>query len=144
VRFIEMMPFGAATGFQAGKLVTAVETHQRIEQVLGPLTPVNKDRLDGEARTFTLPGAQATIGFIYSITEPFCGLCNRARLTADGVLRMCLLRNYEVDLLTPLRNGASQEELRKLVMETIWNKPWGQGLAEGAVPQNRFLNEIGG
>jgi len=144
VRFIEMMPFGAHAGFQTGKLVTAAETHRRIEQVLGPLAPVNREGLDGEARLFRLPGAQSTVGFIYSITEPFCDSCNRARLTADGILRMCLLREYEVDLLTPLRNGASQDELQMLVMEAVLNKPWGQGLAEGAIPLNRLLNEIGG
>ena len=144
VRFIEMMPFAGATEFQIGQMVTAAETHARIEQALGPLVPVNSGKLDGEASTFHLPGASGTIGFIYSISAPFCEYCNRARLTADGKLRMCLLREYEVDLLTPLRNGASQEELQKMIMEAIYNKPWGHGLAQGEIPLNRFVNEIGG
>jgi cyclic pyranopterin phosphate synthase len=144
VRFIEMMPFGYSTGFQTGNMVSAAETHRRIEQELGPLTPVAKNGQDGEAHLFSLPGALATIGFIYSITAPFCDACNRLRLTPDGVLRLCLLREDEVDLLTPLRNGASQDEMRKLVMNAIWNKPWGQRLAEGSIPLNRSLNQIGG
>jgi cyclic pyranopterin phosphate synthase len=100
--------------------------------------------LDGEARLFRLAGAQSTIGFIYSISAPFCDSCNRVRLTADGVLRMCLLREYEVDLLTPLRKGASTGQLRNLVLDAIWNKPWGRGLAEEIAPLSRTLNDIGG
>jgi len=125
------MPFAGATEFQIGQMVTAAETHARIEQALGPLVPVNSGKLDGEASTFHLPGASGTIGFIYSISAPFCEYCNRARLTADGKLRTCLLREYEVDLLTPLRNGASQEELQKMIMEAIYNKPWGMGWRKG-------------
>ncbi len=144
VRFIEMMPFGAAAGFEPGKLVTAAQTHQRIEQGLGPLIPVKMQGLDGEARLFRLAGAQSTIGFICSISAPFCDSCNRVRLTADGVLRMCLLREYEVDLLTPLRKGASTGQLRNIVLDAIWNKPWGRGLLEEIAPLSRTLNDIGG
>lgn len=57
---------------------------------------------------------------------------------------MCLLRDYEIDLLTPLRAGASLDELRKLVLEGVWNKPWGHGLANGEIAINRVMNEIGG
>jgi cyclic pyranopterin phosphate synthase len=63
---------------------------------------------------------------------------------ADGTLRMCLLRDDEVDLLTPLREGVSMETLREMVMKAIWNKPWGQGLANGEIPLNRVMSEIGG
>ena len=70
--------------------------------------------------------------------------CNRARLTADGRLRLCLLREGEVDLLTPLRAGAGLPELRQLILEGIWNKPWGPGLAEGLIPLNRVMSEISG
>jgi cyclic pyranopterin phosphate synthase len=145
VRFIEMMPFGRMAGLQTTQSVTAGETRERIEQALGSLVPVNNnDQFEGEARLFRLPGATGTIGFINSITAPFCGSCNRARITADGFLRMCLLHDYEVDLLTPMRNGASQDELRNLVLDAIYNKPWGQGLAESEIPLFRVLNEIGG
>ncbi len=144
VRFIEMMPFAGATDLQTNQLVTASDTQGRIEQALGPLEPANDGQLDGEARVFHIPGAQGDVGFISSVTAPFCATCNRARLTSDGRLRMCLLREFEVDLLTPLRAGASMDELRTLVMDAVWNKPWGHGLADGVIPLNRVMSEIGG
>jgi cyclic pyranopterin phosphate synthase len=100
--------------------------------------------LDGEARLFHIPGALGDIGFISSVTQPFCASCNRARLTADGRLRLCLLREGEVDLLTPWRAGYNLEELRQLILDGIWYKPWGHGLAEGIIPLNRVMSEIGG
>jgi cyclic pyranopterin phosphate synthase len=144
MRFIEMMPFNGVTNFQVGQMVTAVEMQSRIEEALGPLMPENDGDLDGEARIFRLPGAQGDIGFIASVSAPFCSECTRARLTPDGILKMCLLREHEVDLLTPLRSGASLEDLRNLVLETIWNKPWGHGLANMEIPMNRVMSEIGG
>jgi cyclic pyranopterin phosphate synthase len=144
VRFIEMMPFAGATELQQSSLVTDREIRQRIEAALGPLEEVDGGRLDGEARLYRLPGARGTIGLISSVTKPFCASCTRARLTADGVLRMCLLREKEVDLLTPLRAGASDEDLRRLILDAIWHKPWGHGLADGEIPLNRVMSEIGG
>jgi cyclic pyranopterin phosphate synthase len=108
------------------------------------LDPVNNGELDGEARLFHLPGAQGDVGFISSVTQPFCALCTRARLTSDGRLRLCLLREGEVDLLTLLRNGASLDELRQIIIDGIWQKPWGHGLDQGIIPLNRVMSEIGG
>jgi len=144
VRFIEMMPFAGATELQRSQVVTAAEIQERIRAALGPLEVANGGRLDGEARLFRLPGARGDLGFISSVTQPFCASCTRARLTADGRLRLCLLRDGEVDLLTPLRAGAGLEELRRLVLDGIWNKPWGHGLAEGVIPLSRVMSEIGG
>jgi GTP 3',8-cyclase len=144
VRFIEMMPFAGATDLQRNQVVTAEEMLARIEGHLGPLELVNNGHLDGETRLFHVPGALGDVGFISSVTQPFCAQCNRARLTADGRLRLCLLREKEVDLLTPLRAGASQAELRDFILEGIWYKPWGHGLADGLVPLNRVMSEIGG
>jgi len=144
VRFIEMMPFGGATELQTGQMVSAEDMQRRIEQALGPLAPANGGQLDGEARIYRIPAAQGEIGFISSVSAPFCASCTRARLTPDGILRMCLLREYEIDMLTPLRAGASQEDLRKMVLEAVWNKPWGHGLADGEIPLNRVMSEIGG
>lgn len=144
VRFIEMMPFAGATDLQTSQAVTSDEILSRIETALGPLQPINGGRLDGEARLYRLPEATGDLGFISTISAPFCADCTRARLTADGVLRMCLLREREIDLLTPLRAGASLDELRGLVLDTVWNKPWGHGLDEGLIPLNRVMSEIGG
>jgi cyclic pyranopterin phosphate synthase len=144
VRFIEMMPFAGATEFQRMQGVNDDETKARIEASLGPLEPVNDGQLDGEARLYRLANAQGVIGFISTISKPFCASCSRARLTADGVLRLCLLREQEVDLLTPLRAGASEADLRQMIVDAIWQKPWGNQLAQGSVPLNRTMSQIGG
>jgi cyclic pyranopterin phosphate synthase len=144
VRFIEMMPFAGATELQLKQVVTADEMQANIEAALGPMEVANGGELDGEARLFRLPDAAGEVGFISSVSMPFCAACTRARLTADGRLRLCLLREGEVDLLTPLRAGASLEDLRQIILAGVWDKPWGHGLAEGIIPLNRVMSEIGG
>jgi GTP 3',8-cyclase len=144
VRFIEMMPFGGATELQKSQVVTTAELMAQITATVGLLEPVNGGKLDGEARLYRLPGAQGDLGFISSVSLPFCAACTRARLTSDGKLRLCLLREKEVDLLTPLRAGASLEDLRRLIVDGVWNKPWGHGLADGEIATNRTMSEIGG
>jgi cyclic pyranopterin phosphate synthase len=144
VRFIEMMPFAGATDFQQSQVVKAEEMQEQIVASLGPLELMNEGSLDGEARLYRLPGARGVLGFISSVSLPFCATCTRARLTSDGKLRLCLLREKEVDLLTPLRRGATLEDLRLIILDGIWHKPWGHGLAEGEVALNRVMSEIGG
>jgi cyclic pyranopterin phosphate synthase len=144
IRFIEMMPFAGATDFQINQAVKTDEMIARLQDAYGHLESVNGGQLDGEARVYRLPGAQGEVGFISTLSAPFCASCNRARLTADGRLRLCLLREGEVDLLTPLRAGASLADLRQLILDGIWVKPWGHGLAEGLIPLNRVMSEIGG
>ena len=144
MRFIEMMPFAGATDLQLQKVVTAEEIMTRIESALGAMEVANGGELDGEARLFRFPGAPGDVGFISSVSAPFCAACTRARLTADGRLRLCLLREGEVDLLTPLREGATLEDLRQIILTGVWDKPWGHGLAEGIIPLNRVMSEIGG
>ena len=144
MRFIEMMPFGGATSLQTGQMISTQEMQARIEHALGPLQTVNGGELDGEAHIYRIPDSQGDLGFISSVSAPFCADCSRARLTSDGILRMCLLREYEIDLLTPLRAGASLEDLRRMVLEAVWNKPWGHGLADGEIPLKRVMSEIGG
>jgi len=139
-----MMPFGGVTDLQQSQMVTAREIQNRIEVAFGKLETANGGELDGEAQLFRLPNSQGDVGFIASVTQPFCASCTRARLTADGRLRLCLLRDGEVNLLAPLRNGASIEDLRTLILDAIWQKPWGHGLADGIVPLSRVMSEIGG
>ena len=144
VRFIEMMPFAGQTNFQKNQIVTDAEIMERISKELKVPQLLNEGTLDGEARLYRLPGASGNIGFISSVTQPFCASCTRARLTADGKLRLCLLKEKEVDLLTPLRAGASQAELKQLIRDGVWHKPWGHDLAKGEVALNRIMSEIGG
>ncbi|HIK56069.1 MAG TPA: GTP 3',8-cyclase MoaA [Synechococcales cyanobacterium M55_K2018_004] len=144
VRFIEMMPFGEVAEFQQAKTVCEAELLALIGDRLAPPILLNQGQLDGEARLYQLPGAQGCLGFISSVTQPFCAGCNRARLTADGKLRLCLLREQELDVLTPLRQGISDAELTQRIEAAIWEKPWGHGLAEQQIPMNRVMSEIGG
>jgi cyclic pyranopterin phosphate synthase len=143
VRFIEMMPFGEVSDFQQSNVVSFREMRERVEAVFGPLEEAGYDYVD-PSRPFRIAGAMGTLGFISSVTEPFCQGCGRVRLTADGKLRLCLLRDDEVDLLTPLRDGASFEELRSLMRDGAYHKPWGHSLAQGEFAQNRVMNQIGG
>ncbi len=144
IRFIEMMPFAGQTDFQTNLVVSDAEILDRISSELEAPTLLNHGILDGEARLYRLPGAKGTLGFISSVTNPFCAGCTRARLTADGKLRLCLLKEKEVDLLTPLRAGASIKELREMILDGIWWKPWGHGLAQGEFATNRTMSQIGG
>jgi cyclic pyranopterin phosphate synthase len=144
IRYIEMMPFGEVSDFQRAQIVTEDELRSTIESELGPMQLLDGGKLAGEARLYRLAGGQGTLGFISSVTEPFCAACTRARLTPDGRLRLCLLREKEVDLLTPLRAGASVEDLKNIIRAGVWGKPWGHGLADDVIPMNREMNEIGG
>lgn len=144
MRYIEMMPLGRIADFQLEHIVSEDELRGVISDALGPMDLQQDGRLDGEARIYRLRGAPGTLGFISSVTKPFCAACNRARLTADGRLRLCLLRDKELDLLPLLRHGASDEELKALIEKSLWYKPWGHGLAEHTYPTERVMSEIGG
>lgn len=144
VRFIEVMPFGSLAEFQKAHIVAEHELRQTISKELGEMALQQGGRLDGEARLYRLANAQGDLGFISSVTNPFCAGCNRARLTPDGKLRLCLLRDKELDLLRLLRGGASDDELRTMIEDSIWYKPWGHGLAKDVHPQHRVMSEIGG
>jgi cyclic pyranopterin phosphate synthase len=127
IRFIEHMPLGTVkfdirTNFLPNTLIKA-----RLSE-LGRLIPISKARLDGPAERFKYDGAQGEIGFISPLTEHFCHICNRLRLTSEGHLRVCLLSDHEEDLKGPMRNGASDEELRKIFLNAVSNKPRGHNL----------------
>jgi GTP 3',8-cyclase len=144
VRFIEMMPFGDVAEFAQNATISQAEIMRRIEEEVGALHPIAEGRLDGEARLYRLAGAQAAVGFISTLTNPFCASCSRVRLTADGHLRLCLLRDDEGDVLTPLRRGATDDELEQLIRSLIWRKPWGHSLPDGLIPLERVMSQIGG
>ena len=147
VRFIEVMPLGngvMADGGWRERVVTAHEIRRRIESVLGELEPAKMDVGNGPARYYRLPGAEGTLGFITPVSEHFCYQCNRLRLTADGQLRPCLLSDQEIDLRTPLREGAGVEELKTLLLRSIDDKPMRHHLDECQLPKNRAMSEIGG
>lgn len=143
LRFIEMMPLAGVGDLAAQSVVPTAEIIARLEQVYGPLEFVGWFGSD-PARTYRLPNGQGTLGFISSITEPFCSTCNRMRLTADGKLHLCLLRDNELDLRDALRGGATDEDIAALMRQAVWLKPWGHGLPEGITPTLRGMSELGG
>jgi cyclic pyranopterin phosphate synthase len=147
VRFIELMPLvtdDAMYGRWQEHVITAREIRRCIEDVLGPLEPAALEVGNGPARYYRLPGAHGTVGFITPLSEHFCYGCNRLRLTADGHLRPCLLSDYEIDLRTPLRQGADVSEIEALLLSGISNKPQRHHLDERVLPEGRLMSEIGG
>ncbi len=143
IRYIEVMPMGRVSDFQKSAIVPEDELRATISEALGPMELLNGGKLDGEARMFRLKNAKGSLGFISAVTKPFCAGCNRARLTADGRLLLCLLRDKELNLMPYLRNGATDEDLKEMIEESIWHKPWGHGLAQDIRP-TRNMSEIGG
>ena len=143
VRFIEMMPFSTVGDFAEAGVVKSEETMAKIEAALGALTAVDLSG-DDPARTYRLPRAAGTLGFISPVSNPFCAKCGRLRLTADGRLRLCLLRDDEVDLLTPLRAGASYDQVKEIFRAGAFRRPFGHALAEQMYPQARAMIQIGG
>ena len=144
VRFIELMPLCEMAAFSTGYFFGESEMRARIAEEYQPLELLNSGMLDGEARMYRFPHAAGTVGFISSVSHPFCAQCNRARLTADGVLRLCLLRDGEVDLLTPLRAGADDDTLQAVIERNLYRKPWGHQLSDDVVPVGRVMSQIGG
>jgi len=154
VRFIELMPIGNSlmpigngamvAGDWRERVVTAAEIREQIEAALGKLEPAKMSAGGGPARYHRLPGAKGTLGFITPISEHFCYRCNRLRLTADGQLRPCLLSDREIDLRTPLRQGAGVGQIKELLLKGIESKPLQHHLDEWERPENRVMSEIGG
>jgi len=144
VRFIEQMPFGNNAGFQKKSMVDEDELLAVLTGAFGPLELMDGGKLDGEARLYRIPGAAGHIGFISPVSKPFCADCNRLRLTADGILRLCLLRDNEADLRPLLRGGASDDELAAFIRQAVHQKPWGHGLGQDVMSVTRGMSEIGG
>lgn len=144
VRFIELMPFGDVAPFAVDAVVPCAETMARIEQALGPLSAIAGYDGRDPSRPYQLAGARGRLGFISSVTNPFCAGCGRIRVTADGKLRLCLLRDNEVDLLSLIRSGCSMDALKTLIRTAVWGKPWGHGLASAIIPEMRVMSQIGG
>jgi len=140
IRFIELMPFKGVAEF-----VPSIELRQHIS-LLGKLEPCASITGNGPATYYRLAGAEGTIGFIAPLTETsFCSRCNRMRLTPDGKLRPCLLGEDEIDLKMPLRNNASMEELKSLILEAVASKPEHHNLEGGNLRMvKRKMSQIGG
>jgi cyclic pyranopterin phosphate synthase len=142
VRFIEYMPFGipktnSLRTMPARDILVGVQS-------LGKLEPYTGKVGNGPARYYRLPGADGTIGLITPMTEHFCHSCNRLRLTANGQLRPCLLDDDEIDLKGPMRNGASNDELKQLIQQAVNAKREEHHLTDRLAQGLRPMCQIGG
>lgn len=143
VRFIEYMPLDAQHAWEREKVVPARAVLDRI----GAAFPLEATGGDAEpATTYAFAdGAPGRIGVIPSVTEPFCGTCNRMRLTAEGQFRTCLFALEETDLRTPMRDGASDDELEALIRDAMWRKWSGHRIDHpDFVQPERSMSMIGG
>jgi GTP 3',8-cyclase len=144
LRFIEQMPLDAQHGWSRAEMVTAEEIFAHLEGEF-QLTPVAEPRGSAPAELFHVDGGPATVGVIASVTRPFCGDCDRVRLTADGQVRNCLFAREESDLRAALRAGATDDELADRWVVAMRGKRAGHGIDDPAFLQpDRPMSAIGG
>jgi cyclic pyranopterin phosphate synthase len=143
VRFIEFMPLDADHAWTPDSVLAGEEIRAIIERQWA-LEPVEREP-HATARVYRFADGRGSIGFINPVSEPFCGDCNRIRLTADGRLRTCLFSLNETDLRTPLRAGADDAELEQIVRDAVWRKELKHHVNEpGFVQPVRTMSAIGG
>lgn len=142
VRFIELMPIGIAINYKG---VTNEDVLKVISQNCSDYQEVVRSKSGGPASYIKLKDAKGKIGFISAISNCFCEECNRIRLTSEGFLKQCLHFDYGIDLKRKLRSGISDEELRKLIYDNIYDKPEKHlFLEKSAHKELKFMNQIGG
>jgi cyclic pyranopterin phosphate synthase len=144
VRFIEVMPVHENLQMQRDTYISSDEILERIA-ALGVLNPLPGPSGNGPARYFALAGAAGAVGVISPLSHDYCERCNRVRLTADGRLRLCLFGDHALDLRSPLRAGATTEQLAGLLRSAMLIKPERHHLRLGeAASRMRAFSEIGG
>ncbi len=143
VRFIEFMPLDADRSWEPDSVLTGAEVREIIERV-HPLEELPREP-SATARVYRFRDGQGEIGFVNPVSEPFCADCDRVRLTAEGKLRTCLFSMHETDLRAPLREGASDDELERIVRDAVWRKELKHHVGEPGFRQPpRTMSAIGG
>lgn len=144
IRFIEFMPVSTGLEYDSRQRVSAAEIIPRLER-LGDLEAVPASDTAGPANCYRIRDYLGLVGIIPAVSQHFCGACNRLRLTADGRLRPCLFSTEEIDLRSPLRAGASDAELRDLILQATGKKPRGHRIdSNDFAPASRRMHGIGG
>ena len=145
VRFIEYMPLDAAHAWERPDVVPGAEIVERINHVF-PLESVgSRDEDPAPADRYRFTDGQGEIGVIASVTDNFCGTCNRLRLTADGALRNCLFAAHESSVRDLLRGGGTDADLESLCRQVVWAKKTGHGIdTPDFIPPDRSMSQIGG
>jgi GTP 3',8-cyclase len=143
VRFIEFMPLDADHAWEIDRVLTGEEIRAAIDAEY-PLEPEPREP-SATARVYRFADGRGRIGFINPVSEPFCGDCDRLRLTADGKLRTCLFSLNETDLRAPLRAGASDADLERILRDAVWRKELKHHVNEpGFIQPARTMSAIGG
>jgi GTP 3',8-cyclase len=147
LRFIEQMPLDPQHGWQRDEMITAADIMQQLSRHV-ELVEDPEDALvrgSAPAELFRVVGTSYSVGIIAAVTKPFCGACDRVRLTADGQIRNCLFARTESDLRTPLRSGASDAELAARWVAAVKGKQPGHGINDPSFLQpDRPMSAIGG
>ena len=143
VRFIEFMPLDGDRSWRAEDVLSGAAVRALVEAA-HPLRELPREP-HSTARVYAFADGEGEIGFVNPVSEPFCADCNRIRLTADGKLRTCLFSQHETDLRGPLRAGADDGELERIVREAVWRKELKHHVGEpGFRPPARTMSAIGG
>jgi GTP 3',8-cyclase len=145
LRFIEQMPLDAQHGWKRTNMVTADEIMGRLAEAF-LLTPVGaKERGSAPAEEWLVDGGPGRVGVIGSVSRPFCGACDRVRLTADGQIRNCLFAREETDLRAALRSGCDDARIAEMLKATLLAKRAGHGIDDpGFLQPTRPMSAIGG
>ncbi len=145
VRFIELMPLGVGepAALSRTAFVSSAETERRIVAALGQLTPLPSSDPSDEARNLRLADGAGTIGFISPVSRPYCGTCNRMRLTADGKFHLCLLNDGELDVRSAMASGGIAAVAEVLLL-AVGAKPVGHRLDANHTIESREMFQLGG
>lgn len=145
VRFIEFMPLGADDGWSMERVVTTREILDRINATAGcMLLPVERHGSQPADR-YRFADGSGEIGFISSVSEPFCSSCNRVRITSEGKLRTCLFSHNETDLKSLLRGYATDDQIKEAILAAVWRKEEGHLINRpGFARPERTMSRIGG
>jgi len=144
VRFIEFMPIGSEDDWSIDRVVPAKEVIERIDAV-AHILPVPGGSVNAPAEIYRFADGEGEIGVISSVTQPFCGDCNRVRITSDGKFRTCLFSLKETDLRGLMRGGAGDEEIAATIVRAVRGKEEGHLINRpGFVRPERTMSSIGG
>ena len=135
---------GECARLSKDQFVSTQETRERIESEISPLQDIAQENPWDECRNYQLPEAHGVVGFISPVSQPFCGTCNRMRLTADGKFHLCLLKDNHLDLRKTLREGGTARDIQDILLRAVRLKPVGHELGRGVSGEKRSMYQIGG
>ncbi len=145
LRFIEFMPLDGDQAWESNQVLNGSKVREMIDQKIGSLSPAVRDNPSQPAVDFEYQDGSGKVGFINSVSEPFCQACNRMRVTAEGKFRNCLFSSDEWDVRTALRSGGSDEDIVRIVRQCVNAKKIAHGTNDGDFFRpSKAMYQIGG